>query len=63
MNIEREYYRNGNIRFEKYFINNELHREDEPAFIHYYDNGQVKIKQYCIFTLYYYYTNNYVFCK
>ena len=42
--IEREFYNNGKIRFEKYFMNNKLHREDEPAFIHYYDNSQIKIK-------------------
>ena len=44
-----KYYDDGKIEEEKYFVNNEWHREnDKPAEIEYYENGNVKLEKYCI---------------
>ena len=48
MQIEREYYENGQIRCERYYIDNKLHRENGPAVIHYNDNNEIKTEYYCI---------------
>jgi len=39
------YYRDGNIQYEKWYINGVLHREDGPAIIDYYKNGSIKFEQ------------------
>ena len=45
----REYYNNGKIRRERYYnTNNELHRENEPAWIDYFENGNIKSMDYYI---------------
>ena len=44
----REYYYNGNIEFEAYYINGKRHKEDGPAVIAYYENGNIKYMNYCI---------------
>mgnify|MGYP002507824257 CR=1 FL=1 len=45
----REYYNNGKIRRKLYRnINDELHRENEPAWIEYYKNGNIKSIDYYI---------------
>jgi antitoxin component YwqK of YwqJK toxin-antitoxin module len=43
---KREYYKNGNIQCESYYINGKFHREDEPAYIGYNLNGNVWYKLY-----------------
>ena len=42
--IRKKYYNNGNIKTEKYFLNNQLHREDGPACIEYYEDGNKMIE-------------------
>jgi len=44
--IKREYYENGNIKSEKYFQNNQLHREDGPAESWHHENGQIESEDY-----------------
>jgi antitoxin component YwqK of YwqJK toxin-antitoxin module len=41
-----EYYKNGNIKNEDYFINGINHREDGPAYTVYYENGNIEFKDY-----------------
>ena len=43
---KREYYKNGNTKYEEYHINDNLHREDGPAYVSYYENGDIKYKEY-----------------
>ena len=42
------YYDDGNVEFEGYFINSQLHREDGPARIWYYQNGKIEHTEYWI---------------
>lgn len=44
--IKKEYYNNGNIMFEEYTLNGKKHRENEPARIWYYDNGNKESEYY-----------------
>jgi antitoxin component YwqK of YwqJK toxin-antitoxin module len=40
--VKKDYYSNGNIYCESYYINGERHREDGPAFVSYdYDTGSI----------------------
>ena len=40
-----EYYFNGQIKYQGWYENGELHRNgDKPASIRYYENGQIKYK-------------------
>jgi antitoxin component YwqK of YwqJK toxin-antitoxin module len=41
MEPERIYYKNGSIRYERWRVNNELHRLDGQASIWYYINGSI----------------------
>jgi hypothetical protein len=41
-----EYFPNGNIHYEEYFINGKQHRENGPAFIWYRKNGTIRIEEY-----------------
>ena len=44
-----EYYENGNIQSQQYWINNQLHKtNDKPASIEYWKNGNVKCEEYFI---------------
>ena len=43
-----EYYENGNISSEHYYLNGKYHREDGPAIISYYLNGQIQSEDYCL---------------
>ena len=43
-----EYYANGNIRYEGYWIDNMLHRLDGPASIEYDNTGNITNEEYCI---------------
>ena len=45
---KREYYKNGNTKYEEYHINDNLHREDGPAYIMYNKNGNVAYEGYWI---------------
>ena len=46
--IKRDYYDNGNICSEEYYLDGKPHREDGPAKIAYNQNGNIKIKEYYI---------------
>ena len=50
MNYEKKecYFKNGNIECTKYYLNNQLHKNNEPAYIKYYENGKVKCQLYYI---------------
>ena len=51
--IEREYYKNGQIKIEKWYKQDKLsdfkklNREDGPAYVEYYPNGQIKEERWC----------------
>jgi len=40
--IKREYYENGNIEHEEYYLNGKKHRIERPASIYYYENGNTR---------------------
>ena len=40
------YYRNGNVYYEIYFLNDKYHRTDGPAFIDYNEDGRVYREEY-----------------
>ena len=42
------YYKNGNIQYERYYFNGKLHRKDGPAVICYYENGNKYYEEYYI---------------
>jgi hypothetical protein len=42
------YYENGNVDYERYYINGIKHREDGPAYICCYENGSVECEEYYI---------------
>jgi antitoxin component YwqK of YwqJK toxin-antitoxin module len=44
--VKKEYYTNGNIRFEEYKLNDLIHRDNGPAITEYHDNGNIKCKHY-----------------
>lgn len=39
--VKKDYYPNGNISIEEYYLNEMLHREDGSAYIMYYDDGNI----------------------
>jgi antitoxin component YwqK of YwqJK toxin-antitoxin module len=39
--IKKEYYPDGNLAYECYYLNGKIHRENGPAFIYYYKNGNI----------------------
>ena len=41
------YYKNGNIRCERYYFNGKLHNENGPAEIWYYNNGTISQEFWC----------------
>jgi len=43
-----EYYDNGQLACEQYWINGELHNPNAPAYKYWYDNGQLKSETYWI---------------
>ncbi len=43
-----EYYRNGNIKYEGYYIDGYRHRVDGPAVIWYDEDGKVLSKEYWV---------------
>ena len=46
MVIDTDYYSNGQIQYEQYFLNDKIHREDGPAYISYYQNGKIQYEDY-----------------
>jgi len=40
LNIAIDYYKNGQKRYEEWYLNGKKHSEDGPAFQKWYDNGQ-----------------------
>ncbi len=38
---KKYYYNNGNISYEHYYLNDNYHRTDGPAYISYYKNGNI----------------------
>jgi antitoxin component YwqK of YwqJK toxin-antitoxin module len=43
-----EYYENGKVSSEKYYLNGKFYRENGPAYIEYFENGKVSYEQYCL---------------
>ena len=43
-----EYYENGNIHYEQYWVNGEEHRLDSPAYIEYYETGNIRYEEYWV---------------
>lgn len=47
--VEREYYDNGQLKYEQYYIEyNKLHRINGPAWSHWHSNGQLAFERYFI---------------
>ena len=46
--VEKTYYPNGNIQFERYYMGKLYHRENGPAVIWHDENGRVSRKTYYI---------------
>jgi antitoxin component YwqK of YwqJK toxin-antitoxin module len=44
--VKREYYENGNIKYEFYYLNGEPNSEYGPAYISYDENGNVRLEYY-----------------
>jgi len=44
--IKKDYYQDGSIQSECYYLSGEAHREDGPAAIHYYQDGSIKNEYY-----------------
>ena len=42
------YYKNGNISYEEYWVNDKKHRLGEPSFIRYYENGNIHYEEYWV---------------
>jgi len=42
------YWDNGQVEFESYYINSELHRIDGPAYTNWYENGNKEFEAYYI---------------
>ncbi len=42
----KDYYKNGNISYEKYFKDGKIYRENLPAQIFYYKNGKIHSEYY-----------------
>ena len=43
-----DHYTSGEIRTKRYYLNDQLHRENGPAIIDYYKSGKIKYKSYII---------------
>jgi antitoxin component YwqK of YwqJK toxin-antitoxin module len=43
-----EYYENGKVKSQEWWINGELHNENGPSYIDYYENGQIELKSWKI---------------
>ena len=43
-----QYYKNGQIYAERYFLNDKFHKTNGPALVSYYENGQIKLAEYWI---------------
>ena len=41
------YYKNGSVKYQKWYKDSKFHREDGPAFISYYEDGSVAYQQWC----------------
>ena len=54
-----KYHENGKKRSEEYFLNDQLHRTDGPAYICWYENGQKWTEEYYLNGQYH---NGCVFC-
>jgi antitoxin component YwqK of YwqJK toxin-antitoxin module len=39
--LEEEFYDNGNVRFQSWYLNGKGHNEEGPAWIRYYEDGNV----------------------
>jgi len=48
INPKIEYWDNDQKRFEMWFLNNKLHREDGPAYQEWYDNGQKRYESWIL---------------
>lgn len=44
--VKKEYYSNGNVRFERYKSNDLIHRENGPAIISWDKDGNITYKEY-----------------
>lgn len=40
--VYREYYENGKVECEKWYVGDKRHRTDGPAYIWYYENGKIE---------------------
>jgi len=49
----QEFYDDGQLRYDVYFINNKRHRLDGPAFQSFYNNGKLEYESYYINGKYY----------
>ena len=47
-NPTRTYYDNGQLLAESYYVGNNLHRTDRPAFTLWHDNGQLMFEEYWV---------------
>jgi hypothetical protein len=46
--VKKEFYSDGSIRREEYYLNNICHREDGPSCIHYHSNGNIESEKYYV---------------
>ncbi len=44
--VDRKYYKDGSIRFERYYLDDKRHREDGPARIDYNKDGSIHYESY-----------------
>ncbi len=44
--VYRKYYKDGSIGYERYCLNDKLHREDGPAYIGYNKDGSIRYEMY-----------------
>jgi antitoxin component YwqK of YwqJK toxin-antitoxin module len=40
------YYENGNIKYEDYYLNGKIHKEDGPAYIEFFKSGKISFEEY-----------------
>jgi antitoxin component YwqK of YwqJK toxin-antitoxin module len=43
--LKEEFYPNGNVIFQEWYLNGEIHNEEGPAYISYYANGTVAYQE------------------
>jgi len=46
--VKIDYYKNGQKKYEKWYLNNKFHREDGPAIQDWYKNGQKMYEKWCL---------------